>query len=240
MSEGVDYVLNKIRADIMGEDNVSGQNVYGKINEGIIRNMSNNIVPNNMNNATSMQKQAFQNGRQISKQPYIFSDEMRERLAFLESGGNYKAHNLENGGIGALGRYQIRRGGLIDAGYINQNNQWLGKNGVYSQDDFFNNPDKQEQVLDDFMKSIYGQLKHKGALNYSGSRIHGIVKDFDITDTGLLAASHREGAGAVNRYLNKLEKNQNNIYYMDYDKITDPDIVNMFKRIETRLRKFEK
>ena len=32
MSEGIDYVLNQLEPDIMGEDNVSGQNVYGKIN----------------------------------------------------------------------------------------------------------------------------------------------------------------------------------------------------------------
>ena len=84
------------------------------------------------------------------------------------------------------------------------------------------------------------RLKNKGALDYSGNHVQGIAGDFNITDTGLLAASHREGAGAVNRYLNNLEKNQNNIYYTDYNKITDPKLIDMFKRIETRLRKFEK
>ena len=172
--------------------------------------------------------------------PYIFSDEMRNRLGFLESRGDYHAHNTSGGGIGALGKYQIRRDGLIDAGYINSNNQWLGKNAIYSQDDFFNNPDKQEQVLNDYLKSNYRQLRNKGALNYLGNRIEGIAGVFDITDTGLLAASHREGAGAVNRYLNNLEKNQDNNYYMDYNKITNPNLIQMFKRIETRLRKFEK
>ena len=175
-----------------------------------------------------------------SNPPYIFSNEMRDRLGFLESRGDYHAHNTSGGGIGALGKYQIRRDGLIDAGYINSNNQWLGKNAIYSQDDFFNNPDKQEQVLNDYLKSNYRQLQNKGALNYLGNRVEGIAGIFDITDTGLLAASHREGAGAVNRYLNNLEKNQDNNYYMNYNKITNPSLIQMFKRIETRLRKFEK
>ena len=47
--------------------------------------------------------------KKLNNQPYIFSDEMRERLGFLESRGDYHAHNTSGGGIGALGKYQIRR-----------------------------------------------------------------------------------------------------------------------------------
>ena len=90
------------------------------------------------------------------------------------------------------------------------------------------------------MKSNYGQLKNKGALNYIGFPVRGIVDNFNITDTGLLAASHREGSGAVNQYLNHLEKDQNGQYYMNYDNVTNPRMNEMFKRIETRLRTFEK
>ena len=42
--------------------------------------------------------------KKLNNQPYIFSDEMRERLGFLESRGNYHAHNTSGGGIGALGK----------------------------------------------------------------------------------------------------------------------------------------
>ena len=203
-------------------------------------NIHDNIENRNNSVISNIGMNTRQNTDAIPNPPYIFSDEMRNRLGFLESRGDYHAHNTNGGGIGALGKYQIRRDGLIDAGYINSNNQWLGKNAIYSQDDFFNNPDKQEQVLNDYLKSNYRQLQNKGALNYLGNRVEGIVGVFDITDTGLLAASHREGAGAVNRYLNNLEKNQDNNYYMDYNKITNPNLIQMFKRIETRLRKFEK
>lgn len=184
--------------------------------------------------------QLAQNNTQANDLPYIFSDDMRNRLGNLESSGNYSAHSSGNGGIGALGKYQMRAGGLIDTNYLDQNYQWLGKNGLQSQDDFLNNPDKQEQVLDDYMKSNYGQLKNKGALNYIGFPVRGIVDNFNITDTVLLAASHREGSGAVNQYLNHLEKDQNGQYYMNYDNITNPRMNEMFKRIETRLRTFEK
>ena len=90
------------------------------------------------------------------------------------------------------------------------------------------------------MTTNYQQLKNKGALNYLGTPMHGLVNDFNITNTGLLAASHREGSGAVNNYLNNLVKNRNGQYYINYDEITDNRLSEMFKRIETRLRNFEK
>ena len=109
-----------------------------------------------------------------------------------------------------------------------------------ADDDFLNSPEKQEQVLDEYLKSNYGQLKNKGSLNYLGTPMQGVVNNFDITNTGLLAASHREGAGAVNNYLKHLVKNQNGRYYIDYGNMSDKDLSDMFRRIETRLRNFEK
>ncbi|MBO7097452.1 MAG: hypothetical protein J6W11_02295 [Alphaproteobacteria bacterium] len=61
-----------------------------------------------------------------------------------------------------------------------------------------------------------------------------------MTDIGLLAACHREGAGAVHNYLSHLEKGEDGRYYINYDQISDPKTQEMFKRIETRLRRFEK
>ena len=173
-------------------------------------------------------------------QPYIFSEDMRNRLGQIESGNKYDAHNLDGGGFGALGKYQIRRDGFVDMGYLDNNYNWTGKNGIYSLNDFLTSPEKQEQALDEYLKSNYGQLKNKGALNYLGTPMQGIVNNFDITNTGLLAASHREGAGAVNNYLKHLVKNQNERYYIDYNNISDRNMSEMFKRIETRLRNFEK
>ncbi len=172
--------------------------------------------------------------------PYIFSKEMRNLLGEIESGNNYSKVNSEGGGFGALGKYQIRRDGFKDMGYIDQNNQWIGKNNIYSNEDYLNNDQAQEKALDDFMQVKYKQLKNNGSHQYLDYPIKGIVGNFDITDTGLLAASHREGAGAVHNYLSHLEKDQNGHYHIDYDKIQDPKMRAMFKRIETRLRRFAK
>lgn len=175
-----------------------------------------------------------------TQQPYIFSEDMRNRLGELESGNDYTKVNLDGGGIGALGKYQIRRDGFKDAGYINSKNQWAGKNNINSMDDYLNNSKLQEQALDDFMKAKYNQLQNNGSRQYLGYSVKGIVDNFDITDTGLLAASHREGAGAVHNYLNHLEKDENGQYFIDYNKIPDLRERERLKRIETRLRKFEK
>ena len=141
--------------------------------------------------------------------------------------------------ITALG-WLIRRGGLIDTGYLDFDNNWLGKDGIYTAEDFLDSPQKQERILNEYLKSNYTQHKNKGALQYVGTPIQGLVNDFNVTDTGLLAASHREGAGAVNNYLKHLEQNQNGKYYINYEHINNINLRDMFKRIETRLRKFEK
>lgn len=181
-----------------------------------------------------------EDGKEANQNPYIFSEEMRNLLGEIESGNNYSKVNSEGGGFGALGKYQIRRDGFKDMGYIDRNNQWIGKNNIYSSQDYLNNEQAQEKALDDFMQVKYNQLKNNGSHQYKNYPIKGIADDFDITDTGLLAASHREGAGAVHNYLSHLEKDQSGRYYIDYDKIQDPRIREMFKRIETRLRRFAK
>ena len=180
-----------------------------------------------------------ENDEELEKEdPYIFSEKMRNLLGKIESGNDYLKVNSQGGGFGALGKYQIRRDGFKDMGYINQNNQWVGKNNIYSNQDYLNDNQAQEKALNDFMQVKYKQLKNNGSYQYLGYPVKGIVDDFDVTDTGLLAASHREGAGAVHNYLSHLEKDQNGRYYIDYDKISDPKMREMFKRIETRLRRF--
>lgn len=192
------------------------------------------FVQNNFANQESLNSSTY------NDQPYIFSEEMRNRLGMLESGNDYSKINTYGGGIGALGKYQIRRDGFKDAGYINSDNQWSGKNSINSTNDYLNNAQLQEKALDDFMKVKYRQLQNNGSRQYLGISIRGIVNNFAITDTGLLAASHREGAGAVHNYLSHLERDENGRYYMNYDSISDTRQREMFKRIETRLREFEK
>lgn len=123
-------------------------------------------------------------------------------LGARESGGNYKAFNK----FGYAGKYQMGEAALVDAGYYYKtsgryNNDWKGsfrgKDGVYSIQDFLNNPKAQENAQIIFKKRQWGYLKAVGAHNYVGKVING----YTITPSGLLAGAHLKGAGSVIKYL---------------------------------------
>ena len=123
-------------------------------------------------------------------------------LAYRESGGNYKSFNK----YGYAGKYQMGEPALIDAGYYCKpsrefNNDWsgkfLGKDGVYSINDFLNNPKAQENAQIIFKKKQWEYLKAVGADKYTGI----IVNGYKITPSGLLAGAHLKGAGGVIEYL---------------------------------------
>ena len=123
-------------------------------------------------------------------------------LGARESGGNYKAFNK----YGYAGKYQMGEAALVDAGYYSKpsgryNNDWRGVfkgiNGVYSINDFLNNPRAQENAQIVFKRRQWRYLKAVGAHNYVGKIING----HKITPSGLLAGAHLKGAGAVAEYL---------------------------------------
>ena len=178
-------------------------------------------------------------GKNEEKKPYIFSKEMRALLGYKESKNDYKAYNSSGGGIGALGMYQIRKGGLIDAGYLTKDNKWTGKSGSKSIEDFLNNPKVQENAFDEYMKVQYRYLSHFGETKYVGAEFKGVTSNFKVTDTGLLAAIHRTGIDYMNKFFKNLEKDKDGMYYMDYSKIQNTDLKTKFLWIETRLREFE-
>ena len=129
-------------------------------------------------------------------------------LGARESGGNYKAFNK----YGYAGKYQMGEMALVDCGYYrkpscNYNNDWrgefLGKDGVFSIQDFLNNPSAQENTQIIFKKRQWGYLKALGAHKYLGQMING----YKITASGLLAGAHLKGAGAVISYLKSNGKN---------------------------------
>lgn len=67
--------------------------------------------------------------------------------------------------------------------------------------------------------------------------IAGKVTNFPITISGMLAASHKEGGPMTAKYLKSLEKNNEGLYYLPYEKYSG-DILRSFLAIETRLREF--
>lgn len=124
-----------------------------------------------------------------------------DALGKRESGGNYKAFNK----YGYAGKYQMGEAALIDAGYYKKqgkyNNDWcgtfLGKDGVYSIQDFLNKPQAQENAQLAFKRRQWLYLKAVGAHAYCGKNIN----NFTITESGLLAGAHLKGAGGVMQYL---------------------------------------
>ena len=123
-------------------------------------------------------------------------------LGTRESGGNYKAFNK----YGYAGKYQMGEMALVDAGYYvkpsaKYNNDWsgkfLGKDGVFSIQDFLNNPSAQENAQIIYKKKQWGYLKSAGTDKYVGKIING----YKITQSGLLAGAHLKGVGSVIKYL---------------------------------------
>ena len=108
-----------------------------------------------------------------------------------ESGGNYKVVNT----VGYLGKYQMGKSALIDAGYYAAG-KFTGKDGVYSKEDFLNNPQAQENAMRIYKQKQWGYIKGF-APKYSGKYINGI----HITYSGMLAAAHLNGQAKLNEYL---------------------------------------
>src|SRR5260370_2412382 len=94
---------------------------------------------------------------------------------------------------------------LRAAEMMDSRGNWTGKYGVHSAAQFLASPEAQERALTDFLNDTERQLRANGAFDYVGTNIEGRHAHFAITRAGLIAAGHREGAGATIRYLDKVE-----------------------------------
>ena len=108
-------------------------------------------------------------------------DEFLEKLAYLESKGDYKIVNS----YGYMGKYQIGREALIDIGL-----------GGISDKDFLSNPEIQELAMKMLLKRNK-QILQSIIGRYTSKKIKGIY----ITESGILAASHAVGSGSVLKFL---------------------------------------
>ena len=122
-------------------------------------------------------------------------------LGYRESGGRY---NIENS-YGYLGKYQMGEGALKDAGYYRGDptrrndwiGRWTGKDGVWSKEDFLNNPKAQENAIREFHRKMWSYIRALGLERYVGKKVRGIL----ITESGLLGGAHLLGAGNVKKFL---------------------------------------
>lgn len=160
----------------------------------------------------------------------------RNQIAELESGpgGDYEAFNAKGGGIGALGRYQMRSHALDAADYVD-GRQWTGKRGIDSAEEFLSDPEVQESAFAEFMRAMekddLASDKPYGLRNI-GQRVTSSDGDFTITRGGLMAAAHRIGGTALRSYLRHLARNG---WHSDPGNFPSPD----YAAAEKRLRDFE-
>lgn len=128
-------------------------------------------------------------------------DQLRAYMAqtsYSESGGDYGAINQ----FGYAGKYQMGAAALSNPniGYIkpgtpqtkeamNNPANWTGKDGIYSFDDFANNPSVQEKAMYNYTQGNYTTLQRNGLITPETPA--------DVT-AGLLSASHLVGPGGPN------------------------------------------
>lgn len=105
--------------------------------------------------------------------------DFKEALAVKESDGDYKSVNS----YGYMGKYQFGKGTLK---YI----------GLKNTKDFLNNPALQEKAFVAYVQKNKWILR-KEIQKYAGKTIRGIL----ITESGMIAAAHLGGAGAVQDFL---------------------------------------
>ena len=120
-----------------------------------------------------------------------------EDLAASESSGRYDVVNQ----IGYLGKYQMGKAALIDAGYYQVDgtkgnkfidSYWTGKDGVKAKEDFLKNPQAQENAMQGYKKAQWEQILIRNLDRFIGQDAYGV----HITISGLLAGAHLKGTGA--------------------------------------------
>jgi len=132
----------------------------------------------------------------------LTSDQLTAYFATIgrsESGGNYNTTNS----IGFVGKYQFGYGALVDGGYVKSScksnaqlqnpNNWVGKNGLNSVQDWLNNGPEQESAMCAYTKRNYTSMVKIGA----------ITTDLDPAGVaGMLAVAHLLGPGGAKQYRN--------------------------------------
>ena len=112
-------------------------------------------------------------------------------IRLSEGSGNYGT----NTGNGFYGAYQMGKPALIDAGYMNRDGSWTGKNGVNSLEDYLGNSTAQDDAFLTYGNVNLGYLGNWQ--QYIGQTIGGVT----VTRAGLIAGSHLVGAGCMKYWL---------------------------------------
>ncbi len=212
---------------------------YGEGSEASWRKIydaNRNRIGNNPNQITPGMKLIIPGINQPSPNPNPnkgnFRD-MLEALGAFESGlpsGNPQQYQVENT-LGFIGKYQFGEALLIDLGYYNTANPyigggngvdknywrgtWTGKRNIDSKSEFMNSPNVQEAVIREAFalnwQRINDTLRQQGQSidNYLGQQKtfndNGVSKTVTITISGILAGAHLRGAYGLANLLLKNE-----------------------------------
>jgi len=135
----------------------------------------------------------------ICDKSYVeFLRDLRDR----ESSDNYFAINSLN----FIGAYQFGEAALIDLGYVRRDADvydndygggFTGKNGIDSVTDFLTDPDVQDDAAREWMRIMWHYIEVDGLSNFAWQQIG----DVTLSPSGMLAASHLLGPGALRRFV---------------------------------------
>lgn len=170
--------------------------------------------------------------------------EYRDLIVAKEANGiasPLEAFNRTRDGTEVLGKYQMNRNALVDAGFKNADGSWKEGNalGINSDEEFLRGPRAKaarDAAFEAVSRRNEQQVKSMGLDKKIGSKIDGIKAGIEVTETGLAAAAHRAGVGSVKEYFARLEK-----HGWDSKKAVDAlsgDEKRMYLAVETRLREF--
>ena len=129
-------------------------------------------------------------------------EDFLSKLRSLESGGDYRAVNTLN----FIGAYQFGEAALIDLGYVRRDSDlydnnfgggFTGKHGIRSVNDFLNNRGVQDKAARAWMELMWKYIKADGLERYAWRK----VGDVELTPSGMLAATHLLGSGALKEFV---------------------------------------
>lgn len=123
-------------------------------------------------------------------------------LRMRESGGNYGIVNTLN----FLGAYQFGEAALVDLGFVrpdsnlrdnNFSGGWTGKAGVTSTRGFLANEAAQDQAAREWLGVMWNYVEDMNLARYAWTTVGGI----ELTPSGMLAACHLLGPGALREFI---------------------------------------
>ncbi len=178
-------------------------NLDKKITSVILMTICGVLISFTINIATTLDAKA-QKRKLFAHNHTVISSKDRKFFVALserESSNNPKAQNR----FGYIGKYQFGEEALAVTGYYIKDKtrkndwigKWTGKNGIYSKNDYLNNPKVQDKAAAELASKNWHFARQKGLHKYVGTKVSGIY----ITKSGIVASMHLLGPQKVSDFL---------------------------------------